>query len=88
METGGGGETVEVATCACCGIGEECTARYVAGVAAQFGGTWVCGLCAEAIKDEASGLRWPRERTPSSSPVLAPTRPSKWRGRCSSCSRG
>ncbi|GJM98880.1 hypothetical protein PR202_ga15928 [Eleusine coracana subsp. coracana] len=54
METGGGGETVEVATCACCGIGEECTARYVAGVTAQFGGTWVCGLCAEAIKDEAA----------------------------------
>ncbi|RLN34393.1 uncharacterized protein C2845_PM03G33800 [Panicum miliaceum] len=43
-----------MATCACCGIGEECTARYVARVAAQFGGAWACGLCAEAIKDEAA----------------------------------
>ncbi|XP_004959434.1 uncharacterized protein LOC101754676 [Setaria italica] len=43
-----------MATCACCGIGEECTARYVARVAAQFSGAWVCGLCAEAIKDEAA----------------------------------
>ncbi|CAN6204389.1 unnamed protein product [Urochloa humidicola] len=41
-------------TCACCGIGEECTAGYVARVAAQFAGAWVCGLCAEAIKDEAA----------------------------------
>jgi hypothetical protein len=58
-EGGGGAEAAEatttaVATCACCGIGEECTARYVAWVAAQFGGAWVCGLCAEAIKDEAA----------------------------------
>jgi len=58
-EGGGGAEAAEatttaVATCACCGIGEECTARYVARVAAQFGGAWVCGLCAEAIKDEAA----------------------------------
>ena len=53
-EGGGGAEAAEaattaVATCACCGIGEECTARYVARVAAQFGGAWVCGLCAEAV---------------------------------------
>ncbi|KAL6655629.1 hypothetical protein ACP70R_006455 [Stipagrostis hirtigluma subsp. patula] len=42
------------ATCVCCGIGEECTARYAALVAAQFAGAWVCGLCGEAIKDEAA----------------------------------
>ena len=51
-EGGGGAEAAAataMATCACCGIGEECTARYVARVAAQFGGAWVCGLCAEAI---------------------------------------
>ena len=56
-EGGGGAEAAAataMATCACCGIGEECTARYVARVAAQFGGAWVCGLCAEAIKDEAA----------------------------------
>ncbi|RLM84804.1 uncharacterized protein C2845_PM04G13660 [Panicum miliaceum] len=57
-EGGGGAEaaavTTAMATCACCGIAEECTARYVARVAAQFGGAWVCGLCAEAIKDEAA----------------------------------
>ncbi|KAL6846609.1 hypothetical protein ACP4OV_024057 [Aristida adscensionis] len=46
--------TTTTATCACCGIAEECTARYAARVAAQFGGAWVCGLCAEAIKDEAA----------------------------------
>ncbi|KAF8657633.1 hypothetical protein HU200_059783 [Digitaria exilis] len=46
--------TTTTATCACCGIGELCTARYVARVASQFGGAWVCGLCAEAIKDEAA----------------------------------
>ncbi|KAF8688337.1 hypothetical protein HU200_042298 [Digitaria exilis] len=46
--------TTATATCACCGIRELCTARYVARVAAQFGGAWVCGLCSEAIKDEAA----------------------------------
>lgn len=53
-EAGGGTDAVTTtATCACCGMDEECTPRYVARVAAQFGGAWVCGLCAEAIKDEA-----------------------------------
>ncbi|CAN6195828.1 unnamed protein product [Urochloa humidicola] len=56
-DEGGGVEPAAAtmtATCACCGIGEECTAGYVARVAAQFAGAWVCGLCAEAIKDEAA----------------------------------
>ncbi|OEL31877.1 hypothetical protein BAE44_0007103 [Dichanthelium oligosanthes] len=51
---GAGEEATTTATCACCGIGEECTVRYLARVAAQFAGAWVCGLCAEAIKDEAA----------------------------------
>jgi len=52
-EGGGTDAVTTTATCACCGMDEECTPRYVARVAAQFGGAWVCGLCAEAIKDEA-----------------------------------
>jgi len=52
-EGGGTDAVTTTATCACCGMDEECTPRYVARVAAQFGGAWVCGLCDEAIKDEA-----------------------------------
>ena len=98
-EGGGGAEAAAaataMATCACCGIAEECTARYVARVAAQFGGAWVCGLCAEAIKDEAArrgvGLEdAARARTPSSSgaPRRGPGMPRRSRRPCSSCSRG
>lgn len=40
------------ATCVCCGLMEECTSAYVARVRERYGGSWVCGLCGEAVKDE------------------------------------
>lgn len=43
---------VEWAVCACCGLREECTPAYVAGVRAQYGGRWLCGLCGEAVGEE------------------------------------
>ncbi|CAL9102022.1 unnamed protein product [Musa acuminata var. zebrina] len=43
---------VEFAACDCCGLTEECTPAYIAGVREQYGGRWICGLCAEAVQDE------------------------------------
>ncbi|URE00294.1 hypothetical protein MUK42_19547 [Musa troglodytarum] len=40
------------ATCACCGLTEECTPAYVAKVRERYSGRWVCGLCGEAVKYE------------------------------------
>ncbi|KAJ1298701.1 hypothetical protein BS78_01G473900 [Paspalum vaginatum] len=45
---------VECAKCECCGLAEDCTRDYVLGVRAAFGGRWLCGLCAEAVRDEAA----------------------------------
>ncbi|CAO2161453.1 unnamed protein product [Urochloa humidicola] len=42
---------VETVRCACCGVGEECTAAYIRGIRASFCGDWLCGLCAEAVKE-------------------------------------
>ncbi|CAL9201213.1 unnamed protein product [Musa hybrid cultivar] len=49
---------VEFAACDCCGLTEECTPAYIARVRERHGGRWICGLCAEAVKDEIcrSGL--------------------------------
>lgn len=47
-----GGSAVEFAKCECCGWTEECTVEYMAGVKASHHGRWICGLCAEAVKDE------------------------------------
>ncbi|CAO2194084.1 unnamed protein product [Urochloa humidicola] len=44
-------QAVETVRCACCGVGEECTAAYIRGVRASFCGDWLCGLCAEAVKE-------------------------------------
>ncbi|CAN6478712.1 unnamed protein product [Victoria cruziana] len=44
---------LEVAACDCCGLQEECTPEYVEMVRKRFLGKWICGLCAEAVKDEA-----------------------------------
>ncbi|PUZ60319.1 hypothetical protein GQ55_4G114200 [Panicum hallii var. hallii] len=44
---------VEDAKCECCGMSEECTPEYIRGVRRQFAGRWVCGLCAEAVREEA-----------------------------------
>ncbi|RLN11838.1 hypothetical protein C2845_PM09G16040 [Panicum miliaceum] len=44
---------VEDAKCECCGMSEECTPEYIRGVRRRFAGRWVCGLCAEAVREEA-----------------------------------
>ncbi|XVF27079.1 hypothetical protein REPUB_Repub14bG0075700 [Reevesia pubescens] len=43
---------VEFAKCDCCGLTEECTPAYIERVRERYQGKWVCGLCAEAVKDE------------------------------------
>ncbi|KAK9273624.1 hypothetical protein L1049_018434 [Liquidambar formosana] len=43
---------VEFAKCDGCGLTEECTPAYISRVRERYQGRWVCGLCAEAIKDE------------------------------------
>lgn len=65
-ETAGGEvemEAVEVATCEFCGLTEDCTPAYIARVRERHGGSWVCGLCGEAVEEEIerSGRRMSRE---------------------------
>ncbi|XAR70840.1 hypothetical protein NMG60_11027867 [Bertholletia excelsa] len=43
---------VEDARCECCGMSEECTPEYIDRVRSKFSGKLVCGLCAEAVKEE------------------------------------
>ncbi|KAJ0076028.1 hypothetical protein Patl1_33998 [Pistacia atlantica] len=43
---------VEDAKCECCGMSEECTPEYIDRVRKKFSGKWICGLCAEAVKEE------------------------------------
>ncbi|KAI4329073.1 hypothetical protein L6164_021375 [Bauhinia variegata] len=43
---------VEFAICDCCGLTEECTPAYIERVQERYHGKWICGLCAEAVKDE------------------------------------
>lgn len=43
---------VEQVRCECCGLAEECTPAYIARVRSSHRGRWVCGLCAEAVKEE------------------------------------
>ncbi|XP_022777231.1 uncharacterized protein LOC111318623 [Durio zibethinus] len=43
---------VEFAKCDCCGLTEECTPAYIERVRDRYQGKWICGLCAEAVKDE------------------------------------
>ncbi|KAG9154951.1 hypothetical protein Leryth_012146 [Lithospermum erythrorhizon] len=45
---------VDCAKCDCCGLTEECTISYIETIQERYQGKWICGLCAEAIKDEAS----------------------------------
>ncbi|CAL5053296.1 unnamed protein product [Urochloa decumbens] len=44
---------VEEAKCECCGMSEEYTPEYICGVRGRFAGRWVCGLCSEAVTEEA-----------------------------------
>ncbi|KFK26291.1 hypothetical protein AALP_AA8G228800 [Arabis alpina] len=43
---------VESVTCDTCGFAEECTLAYINRVKERHKGHWLCGLCAEAVKDE------------------------------------
>ncbi|XP_050379778.1 uncharacterized protein LOC126797147 [Argentina anserina] len=43
---------VEDARCECCGMSEECTPEYIDKVRNKYLGKWICGLCAEAVKEE------------------------------------
>ncbi|KAF9617961.1 hypothetical protein IFM89_039254 [Coptis chinensis] len=43
---------VEDAKCECCGMCEECTPQYIQRVKDKFSGKVICGLCAEAVKEE------------------------------------
>ncbi|KAJ8560721.1 hypothetical protein K7X08_022581 [Anisodus acutangulus] len=44
---------VENAKCECCGMSEEFTHEYIEKVRKKYSGKWICGLCAEAVKEEA-----------------------------------
>ncbi|CAN6326342.1 unnamed protein product [Urochloa humidicola] len=69
---GGGGcgsssEVAETVRCACCSVPEDCTAAYIRRVRAAHCGSWVCGLCAEAVGERLrrepgagveAALRW------------------------------
>lgn len=48
---------VEFVKCHCCGLTEECTLDYIARVRERYQGRWLCGLCAEAVKDESFRLQ-------------------------------
>ncbi|KAM0922269.1 hypothetical protein ACQ4PT_006225 [Festuca glaucescens] len=55
MEAGTGprpDDEEEDVACECCGFTEECTAPYIAGVRARYGGRWICGLCGDAVAEE------------------------------------
>lgn len=43
---------VDFAKCDCCGLTEECTLEYIERIRERYQGKWICGLCAEAVKDE------------------------------------
>ncbi|RCV16895.1 hypothetical protein SETIT_3G175000v2 [Setaria italica] len=46
-----GGAEARSVRCECCGMAEECTPTYIGRVRERFQGKWVCGLCAEAVKE-------------------------------------
>ena len=43
---------VDFVKCDCCGLTEECTLTYIEKICERYQGKWICGLCAEAVKDE------------------------------------
>lgn len=52
---------VENAKCECCGMCEECTPEYIAQIREKFSGKLICGLCAEAVKEEMEKKGWKME---------------------------
>jgi hypothetical protein len=67
--------------CYCCGLTEECTPSYINRVRESYHGRWICGLCAEAVKEESQRdistdeaiKRHMNFRTSTSSPPNKPT---------------
>jgi hypothetical protein len=64
---GGSSEVAETVRCACCSVPEDCTAAYIRRVREAHCGSWVCGLCAEAVAERMrrepdagveAALRW------------------------------
>ncbi|CAN6336000.1 unnamed protein product [Urochloa humidicola] len=64
---GSSSEVAETVRCACCSVPEDCTAAYIRRVRAAHCGSWVCGLCAEAVGERLrrepgagveAALRW------------------------------
>ncbi|KAK1313438.1 hypothetical protein QJS10_CPA06g01935 [Acorus calamus] len=45
---------IESVKCDCCSLKEDCTQDYISQVRLNFEGKWLCGLCAEAVRDELS----------------------------------
>ena len=43
---------VDFTKCECCGLTEECTLTYIEKICERYQGKWICGLCAEEVKDE------------------------------------
>ncbi|KAF9622611.1 hypothetical protein IFM89_032510 [Coptis chinensis] len=52
---------VESVKCECCGLKEDCTQDYITEVKEKFDGKWLCGLCAEAVRDEVNRGKVPFE---------------------------
>lgn len=50
-------DEVELVTCHCCGLEEECTPGYIAREKKKHQGRWICGLCATAIEDDKMKLQ-------------------------------
>ncbi|XP_039016870.1 uncharacterized protein LOC120147611 [Hibiscus syriacus] len=44
---------IQFVKCESCGFTEECTFSYILRVRERYQGRWICGLCIEAVKDEA-----------------------------------
>ncbi|MCD7461583.1 hypothetical protein HAX54_046514 [Datura stramonium] len=44
---------VENAKCECCGMSDEYTSEYIDQVRKKYSGKWICGLCVDAVKEEA-----------------------------------
>lgn len=59
----------EFVKCDCCGLSEECTQEYIETIRERYQGKWICGLCAEAVKDEI--VRSESERLISAEEALA-----------------
>ncbi|XP_020085474.1 uncharacterized protein LOC109708231 isoform X1 [Ananas comosus] len=41
-----------IVECECCGMSEDCTPKYISRIREAFCGKWVCGLCAEAVREQ------------------------------------